>query len=727
MGIRLCSKLSAGFIATLLAFNSAQAAPDIFVDTLAIDYGVVELGTIDRKFVTVYNQGTELLQIFLAIPDPADGSVQEFGPWSMTRSSLMSSCTIAVNAPRCLIKPGGNVQFGIAYTPSYLSSAAASFEITSNDPDSPFISIPLTGTATYAEVGCGLKVENYISQPVTMLDFGLLEIQNKSSKSINLYNNGSTDCNVSDIAVSGSTAFSLDGDGDLATNDPVVSTGPITVSPSSFRTATTIHVTYAPVEMADDTGILDIHSDDNDQPVYPVNLTGSAIDPSVLAGELQIVVPWWLGRIEAVEGDDIIVEVARTNGYSGAISVDYSTSDGTAVSGIDYTPVNGTLTWLDGDATPKSFTIPTTADAQYELVETIGLALSNATGGAVISGTGTETAYIADNTTQDTITFPFSPYITQENNELVVTVRRLGDGVGEAGYTYSATGGGTAEPYVDYFPVSGTLIWPDGDLTDKTILVPIYPDNEIETDETFFIFGYSTNINTAIVDGYASIVIKDSTILDTISYDAASYTVSENGGFVTIALTRSGYGTGDVVFEYATLNGSAVAGSDYISTGGQIWWLDGEVSTKTITIPVLADALFENDEQFFLLGRVSMGSDVLTNPDGVTITITDATVNQAPVVNTGGPYSGLIGSPIVFDGSASYDPNLEALTYFWDLGDGTTASGPVVEHTYSPKRDTTYTVILTVTDEHGVSSSASTSAFVTKPPKSGGGGGGKNK
>ena len=51
------------------------------------------------------------------------------------------------------------------------------------------------------------------------------------------------------------------------------------------------------------------------------------------------------------------VTVNRSGGSSGAFSVTYATSDGSAIAGIDYTATSGTLQWQSGDATSKSFTI----------------------------------------------------------------------------------------------------------------------------------------------------------------------------------------------------------------------------------------------------------------------------------------------------------------------------------------------------------------------------------
>src|SRR5436190_276975 len=52
---------------------------------------------------------------------------------------------------------------------------------------------------------------------------------------------------------------------------------------------------------------------------------------------------------------DVTVTVSRTDGTSGAVSVHYATSDGTATAGSDYTATSGDLNWADGDSANKSF------------------------------------------------------------------------------------------------------------------------------------------------------------------------------------------------------------------------------------------------------------------------------------------------------------------------------------------------------------------------------------
>ena len=69
-----------------------------------------------------------------------------------------------------------------------------------------------------------------------------------------------------------------------------------------------------------------------------------------------------------------------------------------------------------------------------------------------------------------------------------------------------------------------------------------------------------------------------------------------------------------------------------------------------------------------------------------------------PVAIITAPTEGQVNQPLDFDGSAS-TPQGEIATYAWDFGDGMTAEGSMVQHTYTAAG--TYTVTLTVTDNQG--------------------------
>ena len=75
--------------------------------------------------------------------------------------------------------------------------------------------------------------------------------------------------------------------------------------------------------------------------------------------------------------------VNRSGGSSGAASIDYNTSDGSATAGEDFTATHGTLNWADGEADSKGFGVPILNDEAQEGTETFTVALSNAVGAAL--------------------------------------------------------------------------------------------------------------------------------------------------------------------------------------------------------------------------------------------------------------------------------------------------------------------------------------------------------
>lgn len=90
------------------------------------------------------------------------------------------------------------------------------------------------------------------------------------------------------------------------------------------------------------------------------------------------------------------IEVQRTAGSDGAVSVAYAVTGGTALNGIDYQSVSGVLSWNDGDAAGKTFTIPIGNDALIEASKTVIITLSGPTGGSVLGTNALTTLTIYD-------------------------------------------------------------------------------------------------------------------------------------------------------------------------------------------------------------------------------------------------------------------------------------------------------------------------------------------
>jgi len=79
----------------------------------------------------------------------------------------------------------------------------------------------------------------------------------------------------------------------------------------------------------------------------------------------------------------VTITVTRTGGNTGAASVNYATSNGTATAGSDYTSASGTLNWADGDSADKTFTVSITNDPDTEGNENFNVTLSGATGASL--------------------------------------------------------------------------------------------------------------------------------------------------------------------------------------------------------------------------------------------------------------------------------------------------------------------------------------------------------
>ncbi len=90
---------------------------------------------------------------------------------------------------------------------------------------------------------------------------------------------------------------------------------------------------------------------------------------------------------------------------------------------------------------------------------------------------------------------------------------------------------------------------------------------------------------------------------------------------------------------------------------------------------------------------------------------------QPPVAVSGGPYSGVAGTAVLFNGAGSSDPDGSLVAYSWDFGDGAIGVGVAPNHVYAVAG--LYTATLTVTDNSGLTGSATTTVNIgtsTPPP-----------
>src|SRR5690242_15757971 len=160
-----------------------------------------------------------------------------------------------------------------------------------------------------------------------------------------------------------------------------------------------------------------------------------------------------------------------------------------------------------------------------------------------------------------------------------LTVTRTG---GTAAFDLNyATADGTASAGSDYVAQpGGTVSFAAGDLT-KTISVTINGDTSVEPDETFFVNLLSATNGGTIVksQGTGTITNDDATPgVGSISINDVSVSEGDSGTKVaTFTVTRTG-GTAAFDLNYATADGTATAGSDYVAQpGGTVSFAAGDL------------------------------------------------------------------------------------------------------------------------------------------------------
>ena len=239
----------------------------------------------------------------------------------------------------------------------------------------------------------------------------------------------------------------------------------------------------------------------------------SAGDPNAGTGSVQ----FNFSTFTVIEDIGVAsIAVVRTGGSTGTLTVDYATTDGTAIAGQDYTAASGTLTFANGE-TSKNIQIPITNDATTEADETFTLALSNASSLESLGAPLSMTVTIQDRTTVPAL-FALNKSVVEGDSGTTVDALlevRLTAATGRtisvnyATANLSAFGGTCGTQGVDYEPNSGTITFQPGSFS-VIIPVKVCGDTSAEANETFSL-NLSNPSNATIADsqGIGTIVNDD--------------------------------------------------------------------------------------------------------------------------------------------------------------------------------------------------------------------------
>ncbi|MEF8709209.1 MAG: Calx-beta domain-containing protein [Candidatus Accumulibacter propinquus] len=175
----------------------------------------------------------------------------------------------------------------------------------------------------------------------------------------------------------------------------------------------------------------------------------------------------------------------------------------------------------------------------------------------------------------------------------------------------------TAASGSDFTNVSGSLTFNPG-VVEQTISVPIIDNAVSELPETFQVnlYGPSANAQIGNTIAVATIIDNDATA-GTPVVTINDFVVDEASKEATFVVTLDRPSTGVVSMNYATQDGGALAGSDYVATSGSLNFAAGETA-KTVKVTLLNDTASESSEAFNLVLSALSGATAL-DPVGTAI------------------------------------------------------------------------------------------------------------
>lgn len=215
--------------------------------------------------------------------------------------------------------------------------------------------------------------------------------------------------------------------------------------------------------LTDGTGIATIVNDDGP----PVTASLSVNSPTITEGDTGTT--------------NMVFTVTLSAASTQTVTVDYITSDGSAMNPADYQAVSGTLIFNPGQTT-RTITVPVVGDTLPETSETLFVNLMNASNTTIQTTQGTGT--ITDNDASGVLQFG-APTVNaaESGGSASITVTRTGDTSGAASVSYE-TSDSTAKQRSDYIFGSGLVQFAPGE-SSKTIKILLVNDVYVEGTETY--------------------------------------------------------------------------------------------------------------------------------------------------------------------------------------------------------------------------------------------------
>jgi chitinase len=321
--------------------------------------------------------------------------------------------------------------------------------------------------------------------------------------------------------------------------------------------------------------------------------------------------------------------VSLSSASASTITVDYATADGTAIAGTDYTAVSGVVTFDPGQ-TSKVVDVTVDADTVVGSNKTFTLNLTSPANATIATASATGTL-VNNNAVVPTIGVTGgSVTVGGSPTTLPFTVTLSSSTTSTVTVDY-ATANGTAVAGTDYTAASGVLTFSPGQ-TSKTVDVTVDADTAVGSNKTFTLNLTSPSNATIATASATGTLVNDNTVVTppTINVTGGSVTVGSSAQALAFTVALSASSTSTVTVDYATADGTAIAGTDYTAASGVLTFSPGQTS-KTVDVTVAANTAVGPTKTFTLN---------LTSPSNATIATASATGtivnnNTAPVPSIG--------------------------------------------------------------------------------------------
>lgn len=156
--------------------------------------------------------------------------------------------------------------------------------------------------------------------------------------------------------------------------------------------------------------------------------------------------------------------------------------------------------------------------------------------------------------------------------------------------------------------------------------------------------------------------------------NTASASLSESTSSITLTVNRTGGSTGAASVDYTITGVTATAGSDYSGTSGTLNFQSGQ-TTRTITVPIINDAIDELDETLKVKLTNPMGGPQITGIAETTITIVDNDLPPVISVNDASVTEGNAGTATMTFTVSLSAANSVPVTVQWTSSNGTATAG----------------------------------------------------